>query len=143
MRFSLPFVALATVFGLASANPVLEARQEAVRFGIVDVNPTSVKLGEASAYIGHWWLNLLTFVRLSIDFHRELQLNPRSLATIVLGCLPQRQVSQWLRHPRLPAPAYRLPGRRPLLLFQYHSEYCSLRSPRIKLLTPCLPHSCP
>ncbi|KAI0083852.1 hypothetical protein BDY19DRAFT_975515 [Irpex rosettiformis] len=46
MRFTLPFVTAATVFGLASSNPILETRQEALRFGTVDVNPTTVKLGQ-------------------------------------------------------------------------------------------------
>ncbi|KAI0825452.1 hypothetical protein BC629DRAFT_1434107 [Irpex lacteus] len=46
MRFSLPFVAVAAAFGLVSAGSTLEARQEALRFGIVDVDPTTVKLGQ-------------------------------------------------------------------------------------------------
>ena len=49
MRFSLPFVAVATLFGLASASPALETRQEAVRFGIVDVSPSTVKLGQVTS----------------------------------------------------------------------------------------------
>ncbi|PSS30981.1 hypothetical protein EW026_g8312 [Hermanssonia centrifuga] len=35
----------ATAFGLVSANPI-EARQEALRFGVVNVNPTTVKVNE-------------------------------------------------------------------------------------------------
>ncbi|KAI0825491.1 hypothetical protein BC629DRAFT_1434141 [Irpex lacteus] len=46
MRFSLPFVAVAAALGLASASPALETRQEAVRFGIVGVEPTTIKLGQ-------------------------------------------------------------------------------------------------
>ncbi|PSR85520.1 hypothetical protein PHLCEN_2v5411 [Hermanssonia centrifuga] len=46
MRFFLPLVTLAAaVFGYASANPLL-ARQEAERFGGVEVVPNTVKLGE-------------------------------------------------------------------------------------------------
>ncbi|KAI0825459.1 hypothetical protein BC629DRAFT_1586375 [Irpex lacteus] len=45
MRFSTSLLAAAAFVGLATANPALEARQEAVRFGTVSVNPTTVKLG--------------------------------------------------------------------------------------------------
>ncbi len=50
MRFSLPFVAVAAAFGLVSAGSTLEARQEALRFGIVDVDPTTVKLGQVYTF---------------------------------------------------------------------------------------------
>ncbi|KAI0345414.1 hypothetical protein BDW22DRAFT_1482602 [Trametopsis cervina] len=46
MKFSVAILAVAAAFGLASGSPVLEARQEAVRFGVVNTHPTSVKLGE-------------------------------------------------------------------------------------------------
>ncbi|KAF9266017.1 hypothetical protein L218DRAFT_1075527 [Marasmius fiardii PR-910] len=44
MRFTSAFTVLATTFGLVAANP-LEVRQEAARFGIVTVNPSTVALG--------------------------------------------------------------------------------------------------
>ncbi|KAG7094909.1 hypothetical protein E1B28_005715 [Marasmius oreades] len=44
MRFSSTFVALAATFGLVVSNP-LEVRQEAARFGSVNVNPSTVAPG--------------------------------------------------------------------------------------------------
>ncbi|KAI0690316.1 hypothetical protein BC835DRAFT_190380 [Cytidiella melzeri] len=46
MRFTFPLLAVAAAFGLASANPVIESRQEAIRFGLVTIEPTSVALDE-------------------------------------------------------------------------------------------------
>ena len=46
MRFFSSFLALAT-FGLASSTPV--ARQEAARFGLVSVEPTTVGLNDVRA----------------------------------------------------------------------------------------------
>ncbi|KAI0825549.1 hypothetical protein BC629DRAFT_6455 [Irpex lacteus] len=51
MRFYLPFVIVTALVGLAFANPIpsLETRQqppEAVRFGVVNVEPTTFKVNE-------------------------------------------------------------------------------------------------
>ncbi|KAI0088842.1 hypothetical protein BDY19DRAFT_151242 [Irpex rosettiformis] len=46
MRFSLPFVAIASLLGLASASPALEVRQEALRFGVVTTSPATIKPGQ-------------------------------------------------------------------------------------------------
>lgn len=46
--FSATLFAIACAVGLSLADPILDARQEAARFGIVNVVPTTVKLGEVS-----------------------------------------------------------------------------------------------
>jgi hypothetical protein len=50
MRFFSSLVAITAAIGLASASPVqqLEARQEAARFGLINVNPSTVTLGQVS-----------------------------------------------------------------------------------------------
>lgn len=50
MRFALPLVAIAAAFGLASASPALETRQEAARFGALSVDPQTVKIGEVCTF---------------------------------------------------------------------------------------------
>lgn len=51
MRFSLPFVAAAALFSLATAKPTLESRQiEASKFGVLTIAPynQTLKLGQVS-----------------------------------------------------------------------------------------------
>ncbi len=45
----IPLVTLAAAFGFASASPIA-ARQESARFGAITVQPSTVKLGEASDF---------------------------------------------------------------------------------------------
>lgn len=54
MRFYLPFVIVTALIGLAFASPILETRQqppEALRFGLVNVEPTTFKVNEASTFL--------------------------------------------------------------------------------------------
>ncbi len=123
----------ATAFGLVSANPI-EARQEALRFGVVNVNPTTVKVNEVGVNFINPFLLLLSvhFHTQDADIgflgiHRHVQLHAREVPARVCGFLhPGYDRGQRLCPTRVPAPALVIPGRCKDSQFPDHRELPSV-----------------
>ena len=126
MRFSLPFVAAAALFSLATAKPTLESRQiEALKFGVLTIAPynQTLKLGQVSCgNLSNILVSEGSNNSLLLAFHCELQLDTSFLATLDFGCLHPRYIPQQLCHAILPAASYGLSRGRSLLLVQYYRK---------------------
>lgn len=101
MKFSVAILAVAAAFGLASGSPVLEARQEALRFGVVNTHPTSVKLGEVCSLL---LVHIVNINVIRAGIYCNIQLDPGALAAKVLGCIHLRSIPQWLCNALVPTP---------------------------------------